>query len=61
MHSTPNAVSKKPSEFSADELEYELFRQFLEAKSKGYAYYFILTFNLRSSVICTPSLYPESF
>lgn len=61
MHSTPKAVSKKPSEFSADELEYELFRQFLEAKSKGYAYYFILTFNLRSSVICTPSLYPESF
>ncbi|KAG5600031.1 hypothetical protein H5410_031401 [Solanum commersonii] len=35
MHSTPKEVSKKPSEFSADELEYELFRQFLEAKSKG--------------------------
>ncbi|XP_049354698.1 probable RNA-dependent RNA polymerase 3 [Solanum verrucosum] len=35
MHSTPKAVSKKPSEFSADGLEYELFRQFLEAKSKG--------------------------
>ncbi|XP_055820155.1 probable RNA-dependent RNA polymerase 3 isoform X3 [Solanum dulcamara] len=35
MHSTPKAISKKPSEFSADELEYELFRQFLEAKSKG--------------------------
>lgn len=37
-HSTPKAVSKKPTEFSADELEYELFRQFLGAKSKGYAY-----------------------
>ncbi|MCE0480698.1 hypothetical protein HAX54_037749 [Datura stramonium] len=35
MHSTPKAVSKKPSEFSADELEYELFRQFLAAKAKG--------------------------
>nr|XP_016511902.1 PREDICTED: probable RNA-dependent RNA polymerase 3 isoform X2 [Nicotiana tabacum] len=35
MHSTPKAVSKKPTEFSADELEYELFRQFLGAKSKG--------------------------
>ncbi|PHT75307.1 hypothetical protein T459_18829 [Capsicum annuum] len=35
MHSTPKAVSKKPSEFSVDELEYELFRQFLEAKAKG--------------------------
>ncbi|XP_060180077.1 probable RNA-dependent RNA polymerase 3 isoform X2 [Lycium barbarum] len=35
MHSTPKAVSKKPTEFSADELEYELFRQFLEAKAKG--------------------------
>ncbi|XP_016454733.2 putative RNA-dependent RNA polymerase 3 isoform X2 [Nicotiana tabacum] len=34
-HSTPKAVSKKPTEFSADELEYELFRQFLRAKSKG--------------------------
>ncbi|KAK6786488.1 hypothetical protein RDI58_015013 [Solanum bulbocastanum] len=38
MHSTPKAVNKKPSEFSADELEYELFRQFLEAKSKGAKY-----------------------
>ncbi|KAM3218217.1 putative RNA-dependent RNA polymerase 5 [Capsicum annuum] len=35
MHSTPKAVSKKPSEFSVDELEYELFRQFLEAKAEG--------------------------
>lgn len=35
MHSTPKADSKKPSEFSADELEYELFRQFLGAKAKG--------------------------
>ncbi|PHU09127.1 hypothetical protein BC332_20987 [Capsicum chinense] len=40
MHSTPKAVSKKPSEFSVDELEYELFRQFLEAKAEGYAYKF---------------------